>query len=148
VARVAWSKDGHDLYVQRESRDQKLLDLLRVDPATGAAKVLIQETSKSWIDLNDDFYPLKTGDFIWASERSGANQLYLYHRDGTLVRALTQGNGRVAGAASGAGVHAPGVAGVDEDKGLVYFMASKDTPVERQLYAVTLNHPGEPVQVT
>ena len=148
VARVAWSEDGRDLYVQRESRDQKTLDLLRVDPKTGAATVAIHETHAPWIDLNDDFHMLKDGDFIWGSERSGANHLYLYHRDGTLVRALTQGAWPVAGAASGAGTHAPGVVGVDEDKGLVYFMASKDTPIERHLYSVSLNAPGEPAQIT
>ena len=37
---------------------------------------------------------------------------------------------------------------VDEDRGLVYFMASKETPVERQLYAVSYRTPGEPVAVT
>jgi dipeptidyl-peptidase-4 len=148
LARVAWSKDGRDLYVQRESRDQKTLDLLRVDPLTGLAKVAIHEEHSPWINLNDDFYALKNGDFIWGSERSGANHLYLYHRDGTLVRPLTQGDWPVAGAASGAGSHAPGVVGVDEDKGLVYFMASKDTPIERQLHAVSLHAPGEPVAIT
>jgi dipeptidyl-peptidase-4 len=148
VARVAWSQDGRDLYVQRESRDQKTLDLLRVDPKTGAAKVAIHEAHTPWIDLNDDFYPLKNGDFIWGSERTGANHLYLYRRDGTLVRALTQGTWPVAGAASGAGTHAPGVAGVDEERGVVYFMASRETPIERQLYSVPLDHPGEPTQIT
>ena len=36
LARVDWSADGRTLYVQRQSRDQKTLDLLSVDPATGA----------------------------------------------------------------------------------------------------------------
>ena len=35
LARVDWAKDGRSLYVQRLSRDQKRLDMLRVDPATG-----------------------------------------------------------------------------------------------------------------
>ncbi len=43
LARVDWSKDGRTLYVQRESRDQKMLDLLAVDPATGKAKVILTE---------------------------------------------------------------------------------------------------------
>ncbi len=46
LARVDWSKDGRTLYVQRESRDQKRLDLLAVDPATGASRVLFTETSQ------------------------------------------------------------------------------------------------------
>ena len=148
LARVHWSADGRDLYVERETRDQKMLDLLRVDSATGAARVILTERQSPWINLNDDFYALKTGDFIWGSERTGSNQLYLYHRDGVFVRALTQGSAPVAGAASGAGTHAPGVVGVDEDLGLVYFMASLNTPIERQLYAVPYLAPGAPVALT
>ena len=43
LARVDWAKDGKTLYVQRESRDQTTLELLAVDPATGASRVLITE---------------------------------------------------------------------------------------------------------
>jgi dipeptidyl-peptidase-4 len=148
LARVYWSADGRDLYVERESRDQQTLDLLRVDPAKGASRVIISEHQTPWIDLNDDFHALKNGDFIWGSQRTGANQLYLYHRDGTLAAAITKGNAPVAGAASGAGAHAPGVAGVDEDRGLVYFMGSLETPIERQLYVVSYRTPGTPAPVT
>jgi len=38
LARVDWSKDGRVLYVQRESRDQRRLDLLAADPTTGRAQ--------------------------------------------------------------------------------------------------------------
>ena len=41
MARVNWSADGRTLYVQRQSRDQKTLDLLSVDPATGASRVIV-----------------------------------------------------------------------------------------------------------
>jgi dipeptidyl-peptidase-4 len=148
LARVHWSVDGATLYVERETRDQTRLDLLKVDPTTGASRVILTERQQPWIDLNDDFHALKDGDFVWGSQRSGFNHLYLYTGDGRLVRQLTHGDWDVAGSASGAGAHAPGVAGVDEAKGLVYFLASKDTPVERQLYAVSYRHAEEPRAVT
>ena len=44
LARVDWAKDGRALYVQRESRDQKRLDMLAVDPAPGASRILFSET--------------------------------------------------------------------------------------------------------
>jgi dipeptidyl-peptidase-4 len=47
LARVNWSADGKTLYVQRESRDQKTLDLLSVDPATGASRVIVTQTSRT-----------------------------------------------------------------------------------------------------
>ncbi len=148
LARVNWSKDGKDLYVQRQSRDQQTLELLRVDPATGAATVVVHEHQTPWIHLTDDFHALKDGDFLWGSGRSGSNQLYLYRRDGTLVRQVTSGAQPSAGGGGGAGTHAPGLAGVDEAKGVVYYMASAETPVERHLYAVSYRTPGKPVKIT
>jgi len=54
LARVDWTPDGRTLLVQRESRDQKRLDLLGVDPATGASRLLFSETSPTWINLHDN----------------------------------------------------------------------------------------------
>ena len=148
LARVHWSADGRDLYVERQSRDQTALDLLRVDPDTGVSQVVLSERRKPWINLNDDFHALKDGGFIWGSARTGAHQLYLYGRDGGLIRPITAGPTPSAGGGGGAGLKAPGVAGVDEDLGLVYFMASADTPIERQLYVVSYRAPGEPRAIT
>jgi dipeptidyl-peptidase-4 len=137
LARAGWSKDGGTLYVERQTRDQKRVDLLAVDPATGAAKVILTETSPRWVELNDDFKPLDDGDFLWASERTGYNHLYLYDRDGKLIRTVTGGEWPV-----------DKVEGVDEAKGLVLFSASKDTPTERQLYEVSWREPAEPKALT
>jgi dipeptidyl-peptidase 4 len=148
LGRVHWSSDGRDLYVERQSRDQKQLDLLRVDPATGRSEVILRESRPDWVMLHNDFYALKDGDFVWASERSGSNQLYLYHRDGTLVRPITDGNEPVARGSLGAGMEAPGVVGVDEERGVLYFLAARETPIERQLYTVPYRTSGPPVAVT
>ncbi|MGB8842729.1 MAG: S9 family peptidase [Aliidongia sp.] len=147
LARVDWAKDGKTLYVERESRDQTRLDLLAVDPATGAAKVLVTETRKPWINLDDTFTPLKNGNFIWGSERTGFHHLYLYRPDGTLIRAITEGDWPVA-LSGGAGAHASAVAGVDEEKGLVYFVASIGDPLARHLYVTSFETPGEPKRIT
>jgi dipeptidyl-peptidase-4 len=147
LARVDWSKDGQTLYVQRESRDQQTLDLLAINPATGASKVILSEHQKPWINLNDDFTPLKNGDFIWGSERTGFHHLYLCHRDGTLVRAITHGDWPVA-QSGGSGLHPSAVAGVDEKAGVVYFIASVESPLVRNLYVVSYRTPGEPRKIT
>ncbi|MBC6980547.1 S9 family peptidase [Caulobacter sp. 17J80-11] len=131
LARVTWSRDGKTLYVQRQSRDQRTLDLLAVDPSTGAARTLLTETSPHWVELTDDFKPLKDGTFLWSSERSGWRHLYLYGADGRVVRQVTTGDWPV-----------DKIEGVDEAKGLVLFGASKDTPLERQLYSVSYKRGG------
>ncbi len=130
LARVDWSKDGRTLYVQRESRDQKRLDLLAVDPATGKTRVALTETANSWINLSNNFHPLKDGSFLWWSEKSGHG--HLYRIDGGKWTALTSGDWEVRD-----------VVGVDEEKGLVYFTGNRETPLEQQLYVTALGKPGQ-----
>ena len=91
LARVDWSNDGRTLYVQRQSRDQKRLDLLSVDPATGRSRVIVSQRADAWVDLNDDFHVLADGRFIWSNEDSGWRHLYLYDRNGRVVRPITRG---------------------------------------------------------
>ncbi len=137
LARVDWSKDGKTLYVQRESRDQRKLDLLAADPATGKTHVVLTETSAHWIDLSDDFRALKDGTFLWSSEKSGWKHLYLHKADGKLVRQVTGGDWPV-----------DAIQGVDEARGVVIFTANKDTPVERRLYEVSYKTAGQPKALT
>lgn len=129
LARVNWSRDGKTLYVQRESRDQKRLDLLAVDPSTGSASVVLTETSKTWINLSNVFRVLGDGSILWCSERTGYGHLYLV-KDGHWT-ALTHGKWNVAD-----------VVGVDEGRGLVYFTGNRETPLEQQLYSVSLKGHG------
>jgi len=135
LARVDWSKDGRILYVQRESRDQKTLDLLAIDPATGKAKILLTEKAKSWINLSNNFTPLSDGSFLWWSEKTGHGHLY-HVRDGRWT-ALTSGSWEVRD-----------IIGVDEKQGLVYFTGNRETPLEQQLYAAPLSGKGALRQLT
>jgi dipeptidyl-peptidase-4 len=134
LARVDWFPDGTRLAVQRQSRDQRTLDLLTADATSGSSRVLLSETSSTWVDLNDELTFLRDAPrFIWASSRNGYRHLYLYDFAGNLVRPLTAGAWMVTGDASG-----PALLGVDERRGLVYFMANEQSPLERHVYATSL----------
>lgn len=125
LARVHWAKDGKTLYVQRESRDQKRLDLLAVDPATGKARVVLTETAKSWINLSNNFRPLSDGSFLWWSQKTGHG--HLYRITGGKWTPLTSGPWEVRD-----------IVGVDEGRGLVYFSGNRETPLEQQLYVTSI----------
>lgn len=129
LARVAWAKDGKTLYVQRESRDQKRLDLLAVDPATGKAKTVLSESAKSWINLSDNFRALSDGSFLWWSEKTGHGHLYRVRGD--RWTAITEGDWEVRD-----------VLGVDEKRGLVFFTGNRETPLEQQVYSASLSGKG------
>ncbi|OJU12300.1 MAG: peptidase S9 [Caulobacterales bacterium 68-7] len=134
---VDWSADGKTLYAQRLTRDQKRLDILAIDPATGASKVILSETSPHWVEITHDFEPLADGGFLWSSERSGNRHIYLHDAAGKLVRQVTTGDWPVSS-----------ILGVDEAKKTVIFSAGKDTPIERRIYSVSWAAPKEPVALT
>jgi dipeptidyl-peptidase-4 len=135
LARVNWSKDGSALLVQRQSRDQKRLDLLRVDPSTGKSTVLFTETAKTWLNLHDNLKPLADGSLIWSSERDGFSHLYRW-REGQWTQ-LTRGPWQVKS-----------LIGVDEGRGLAWFLGNKDTALEWQAYATSINATAEPRRLT
>src|ERR1700733_9394058 len=54
LARVNWLPDGKTLAIQRESRDQRQLDLLFANIDTGQSRVVLTENSKTWIELNSE----------------------------------------------------------------------------------------------
>ena len=141
LARVDWLPDGNTLAIQRESRDQRRLDLLFADIATGQSRQVLTETSSTWIDLHQELSFLKhSREFVWASSRDGYQHLYLYNYDGHLIRRLTAGKWVVDN------FRARATMGIDEKNRLIYFTASEHTPTERHLYRTSLDT-SDPHQV-
>jgi dipeptidyl-peptidase 4 len=137
IPRVNWLTDSKHIAIQRLNRAQSTLDLLIADAETGKSRITLSETDPYWINVNDDLRFLKDGKrFLWASERSGYRHLYLYDLDGKQLAQLTKGEWEVTG-----------VDGLDEAKGLVYFTATKKSPLERQVYVVHMDGSGQ-AQVT
>ncbi|KAF1710912.1 S9 family peptidase [Pseudoxanthomonas sacheonensis] len=126
LARVDW-RDPQRLAFQRQSRDQKKLELIETTLASGRQRTLATETSKTWVPLHDNLRFLDDGRFVWSSERSGFEHLYLASEDGTQLAPLTGGPWPV-----------DALLAVDQEKGLVYFSAGKDSPTESQVYSVSL----------
>ncbi len=135
LARVDWMPDAKSLLVQRQSRDQKTLDMLRIDAATGKSSLLFQETSKTWVNLHSNLRILKDGSLLWTSERDGFSHIYRF-KSGKWTQ-LTKGAWEVQG-----------IAGVDEANDLVYFTANKNTPLEKHLYKTKLSAAGPITQLT
>ncbi len=134
LARAAWMTHGvgETLVVQRLNRDQTRLDVMDVNPETGATTRLFTEANDVWINLHDDLRPLDTSDaFLWSSERSGYRHLYLYDADGDLIRPVTRGDWAVKR-----------LVGVDEENGTAYFEGFADTPLETHLYRVSYSRDG------
>ena len=137
LARMRWSPDGEALFIERLNRHQNRLELLSADPETGESAVVLVDEDEAYVDVDDDFTWVDGGErFIWSSEREGWNHLYLYARDGSLVRQLTSGDLEVTA------YH-----GLDRENDLVYFSAARESPLTRDLYQVGLEA-GDPERLT
>ena len=138
LARVDWSQDGKALYVQRQNREQTVLDLLQVDPVTGKSTLLFSEKARarSWVNLSKALTPLGDGSLLWWSERDGHGHLYRFAK-GKFAQ-ITRGDWEVT----------PDIVGVDEAKGRVFFLGNKDGVLERHLYSVDYRKGGAVTRLT
>jgi dipeptidyl-peptidase-4 len=129
VPRIQWTKNNQ-LCVFKMNRHQNDLQLLLVDAHSGKTSLLLRETNKAYIEMIDDqLLFLKDGKrFIWISEKSGFRHIYLYDMKGNEIKPLTQGNFDIVK-----------VYGVDEKRGLVYYQAAANNPMEKQVYAVGID---------
>lgn len=127
MPRFQWADGGH-VAVQLLDRHQENLELVSMAADTGRTRVLMTEKDPYWINITNDLTFLDNGDFLWTSHRSGLRHVYLYGGDGTLKKALTEGEFNVVG-----------IEGVDRENGWVYFLSNEHNLLGRDLYRVRLD---------
>ncbi len=128
IARMDFAHSPTEIWIQRLNRHQNRMDLLLADARTGRSRVSMTDTDRAWVDLNEPMWINQGRQFVYLSERDGYAQLFLFNRDGSLVRKLTTGEWDVLN------VH-----GIDERRGLAYFSGAADGPLARPLYRVDLS---------
>ena len=112
IARVDWFPDN-SLALQTESRDQQHLKVRKFSIENSTLTTVLEENSETWINLHNMMRPLSSGRFLWASERTGFNHIYLFC-EGDLL-ALTKGEWQV-----------DSIESVDESGGSIFFTGTKD----------------------
>jgi dipeptidyl-peptidase-4 len=136
LATVKWEEKA-PLLILVQNRLQTEEVLYRVDEKTGATTELLRETDAAWINLQQSCpHWLKDGSaFLWLTERTGEWSLELRARDGKLIRTL-----------SPKGLGLLDLAGVDDERGIVYLSATGD-PTQVHVYSVPLAG-GESTRLT
>lgn len=129
LVRADWSSNSRDLVYQRQTRDQKRLDLVAVDVTTMAQHIVLTETSNTWVSVGHHPYFLENSQqFIWESERSGRNHAYLYDLQGKLIHAISAGAWGV-----------DEILAVDEKNHKLYVASNRDAAIDKQVYALALD---------
>lgn len=128
---MAWTPDGKELLYHSTNRKQDIMELRAADPVTGKSRTVVhEEWLASFTKNTPEMEVLKDGKrFIWASERSGFNNYYLYDFSGKLIHAITNHPFEVAR-----------IVKVDEKENTLYYMArSGDNHMKMQLHKVKLD---------
>jgi len=133
IARMEWTRNPNLLSIRRMNRLQNTIELLHVDATSGKIQNVLTETSSTFHEINDDLRYLKNGkEFIWSSDRSGYQHLYLYSMEGKEIRPITSGNYEVSS-----------FLGIDEKSGLLYYLSTENGSTERQLYSISVAGTGK-----
>ncbi len=129
IPRINWTQNSNTLAIRRMNRLQNKQDLMLADVNTGKTEIIKTETSDAWIDVNDDLKFLENGEqFIYTSEESGSNHIYLYNMSGEPVRQITQGDWEVTN-----------YLGFNEESGKIYYVSTEDSPLQRHVYSINVD---------
>ncbi len=76
LARVAWA-DGHDPVIAVQSRDQRTVVIMDVDPATGATTPRLRQQRDDWVELVAGAPAWAGGRLVTVDDRGSARRLCL-----------------------------------------------------------------------
>lgn len=129
IPRLKWTADPRTLSVVKLNRLQNHLRLLHADAATGETKVVIDQKTETYFDLEAlDFLYLANGkEFIRMGDEEGYTHLYLHTTTGQ-VRKITTGSFDVAE-----------FVGADERNKVIYYTSTEVSQLERHLYTISFD---------
>lgn len=134
IPRIKWTRNPEELAITRMNRHQNELELLLVNTKNNERSTLLKESSNYYIDITDNLYFLKDGkQFVWSSEKSGYNHIYLYDMKGNQVAPLTSGTWEVTR-----------FYGVNEKNGQIYFQAAGRNAMQREVMTKSLRGKDKP----
>lgn len=137
IASLDWIPETDDLVLQQLNRLQNTVHVMTADLNSGVVQTAFTDRDDAWLDLQSGAFLgseasairfLKGGTkFLWLSDRNGWRQLFVVDRHSGDMMALTSPTFDITA-----------VAGVDEDGGWVYYVASPVDPLRRYLFRVKL----------
>jgi dipeptidyl-peptidase-4 len=129
IPRIKWTQDANVLCIYRMNRHQNKLELLLADAQSGKNHVIYTEENKYYIEIDDNLIFLNDNKhFILTNESDGYRHIYLYDLQGNCIRQLTRGNWEVTE-----------IKGIDQKKGMVYYVSDQNSPLNRDVYAIHLS---------
>ena len=129
---ITWSPDEKSLYLIEVNRDQNHAKLYQYSAETGElVKVLFEEKHEKYVEPQDPilFLPWDSSKFIYQSQKDGFKHLYLYDTTGKELSQITSGEWLVQD-----------VLGFNEKKQEVYILSTEQSPLQSNIYKVSLKN--------
>lgn len=139
LTNIAWSPDAAVLHIAHLNRSQDTMQLRQYCSVTGEKiQTLFEETHPKYVEPENPLLFVRGSNdrFIWQSRRNGYNHLYLYNKNGRLLKQLTDGNWEVTA-----------IAGFDEKGENLYFLSTLPSPIDRHISSVNIKS-GKITQLT
>lgn len=133
IPRIYWTSDPDVLAMLTLNRAQNDLKVYFFNVKTGEHKVVMEEKNSTWVaisnfytNVNDMIYfPEKTREFFWVSDRSGYYHIYRYNYDGKLINQVTKGDWDMIK-----------VSGIDPKTKTIYYLSAEASPLEQMFYSI------------
>ena len=132
LLRGQWTPDGKLFTYQRLNRLQNKLELFAADPASGKSRLILTDEDPCYVETDFDLHFLRDNrHFLWTSERTGWNEIYLYDINGKLVKQITD-----------AKLPVDSILAVDEEGGWITFSGAETRGLESHAYRVKMDGSG------
>lgn len=136
---IRWSPASDEFFFDYNQRGHQLYRIIAVNAQSGAARIVVEETARTFIDYTNKterHWLPDSGELLWMSERDGWAHLWLYDAArGAVKQQVTRGEWVVRD-----------IARVDEKERVVWFIASGlragEDPYHQHLCRVNLDGSG------
>lgn len=140
IPRVYWTSRPDTIAVVALNRPQNRMRLFFFDVHTGGRRLVMTETSDTWIDVFDFYagvqdllsFPAGLREYFWVSDRDGWQHVYRYDYSGKLLNQVTRGRWT-----------ATRIEGIDPAGRMVYYTSTEASQLQRQLYATRFDGSGK-----
>jgi len=148
LPRIQWTQTDQFLSIQRLNRWQNHWELLFCTPLNGDCNLILEEVDSAYVEITDNltFIP-KTTQFIYSSEKSGFNHLYLHDYSECIEKGIVSPNCAATQRYSEALTSGPFdvirfLGYVDATKSIVY-SSSEQSTIDDHVYCIGLNGKGK-----
>ena len=126
IPRLKFSTHTNKLFIQSLNRLQNKLLLSTYNLDLGIIKTVFEEKDDTYVDIQQKLFLLENDNFLWISDRSGFDHIYLVQNEGKNLKQITRGNWDVAK-----------LLGINNTT--IYYSSTEDNSTERVIYTISLN---------